>query len=42
MEEMAGLNLMQWNYHISEEDNVLLTKRNRKSGDNAGQNIKQF
>jgi hypothetical protein len=31
MEEMAGLNFMKRNDHISEEDNVLFSERNCKS-----------
>ena len=31
MEKMASLNFMKWNNDISEENNVLFSKRNCKS-----------
>jgi len=42
MEEMASLYLMQRYYDISEEDNMLLTKRYSESRDDTGQYIKQL
>ena len=42
MEKMAGLNFVKRNYHIFEEDDVLCSERNSKTGNNACQNVQKF
>lgn len=39
MEQMASLHFMEWDDHILEEDDMLLSKRHSKPGDDAGKDV---
>lgn len=42
VEEVASLHLMQWNYHVLEEDYVFLPQWYGETRNNAGQNVEKF